>query len=247
MNLARVTLANVPLAERERMVAAGELSPVALVTPFSTLDKYPPEFRDAPVDASIPTLSEARKQNGDPNYNHAAYIAISRAYLRDDLHVLRRHPGAFLKGHVLAWLLYFQSTSEYNLLADARRVRPMTRLYDTLVYLQLPGLELQGLPVNLGLLLGLPFLVGFGLWRGLRARRLEEREGPSPLTVPQRGLLLFLCANILFVGVVGNLLDVGENNRFRFVTDPLSLVLFALALQQTAWLLRRRAPRASPA
>ncbi len=44
----------------------------------------------------------------------------------------------------------------------------------------------------------------------------------------QRLWVLFLCFNIGYVAFVGNLLEVGENNRFRFTTDPMTVVLLGL-------------------
>jgi len=44
--------------------------------------------------------------------------------------------------------------------------------------------------------------------------------------------------------VVGNSLELGENNRFRFETDPLSVCLLGLSLQGALDRLRRRAGRA---
>jgi len=35
------------------------------------------------------------------------------------------------------------------------------------------------------------------------------------------------------VALVGNLLELGENNRFRFETDPLSLCLLGLLLDRS--------------
>ena len=40
--------------------------------------------------------------------------------------------------------------------------------------------------------------------------------------------------------MIGNSLELGENNRFRFETDPLSLCLLGLALQYAIAAVRRR-------
>lgn len=44
-----------------------------------------------------------------------------------------------------------------------------------------------------------------------------------------------------WVALVGNSLDVGENNRFRFATDPLSLSLFGLLVEHLRAYYRRGA------
>jgi hypothetical protein len=57
--------------------------------------------------------------------------------------------------------------------------------------------------------------------------------GGRALDRPQRVVLGFLCFNIAYVALVGNLLELGENNRFRFETDPLSLCLLGLLLERS--------------
>jgi hypothetical protein len=95
------------------------------------------------------------------------------------------------------------------------------------------------------LLVGLPALMLFGLRRVFVSRREEPLVDSSR---KQRLLILYLCFNVGYVAVVGNFLESGENNRFRFATDPLSLVLFGLALETLAtrfsrWRLRPMAER----
>ncbi|MDP9419722.1 MAG: hypothetical protein M3P53_06190, partial [Actinomycetota bacterium] len=62
-------------------------------------------------------------------------------------------------------------------------------------------------------------------------------SGPSSL------LLAFLWSTVAYVAVVSNLVEIGENDRFRLYTDPLVLVLVA-ALAVT-WRARRRRPTAT--
>jgi len=47
----------------------------------------------------------------------------------------------------------------------------------------------------------------------------------NQLTEPENLLVLFMIYNIFFVSLVGNLMDIGENNRFRFTIDPFILIL----------------------
>jgi len=56
--------------------------------------------------------------------------------------------------------------------------------------------------------------------------------GGDPAGAPERILALYLCFNIAWVALVGNSHEVGENERFRFVTDPLSVALLGVALQR---------------
>jgi hypothetical protein len=47
----------------------------------------------------------------------------------------------------------------------------------------------------------------------------------------ERIVVGYLCFNVAWVALVGNFLELGENNRFRFETDPLSLVLLAVLIR----------------
>jgi hypothetical protein len=236
MNVARITVRRLPREARERLIAARILSPVARVRPFAPLDAYPPAYAQATSDTGIACLREALKSTGQPNLNHLAYVAISEQYLRDSLAVVRHEPRAYLRGMAEAWLDYGSSTSDSSFLApNSDRARLPGEVYDRVVYGRSPGLVLQrgdaSYRVYWGLVLALPMAWLFGLRIALSRR--QEASG-------FRILVLYLCFNIAWVAVVGNSMEVGENNRFRFTTDPLTLALLALMLCR-AWESARRA------
>jgi len=233
MNLWGVVSRNVPLAERQAWVAAGEVSPLALIDRFAPLDQYPSQFRGPALYAGVPAVSQLYKSTGAVNYNHIGYLAVSDQYLRDALAVALHRPRFYLLGVAKGWFHYFRSSSDYLFLeANRKRIALLNALYDYLFYGKLPFdlSKVPGLPLNEGdarhaylfLLIGLPMLVGFGLravWRGEPARRT---------------VIAYLCFAIMYVAFTGNLLEVGENNRFRFMTDPLYVVLLGLLLQAVA-------------
>ena len=68
---------------------------------------------------------------------------------------------------------------------------------------------------------------------------LQVEQRGRGLDWGQRVLIVYLCFNIVYVAVVGNLFEMGESNRFRFVTDPLHLVLLGLFVHRVV------APRVS--
>jgi hypothetical protein len=80
----------------------------------------------------------------------------------------------------------------------------------------------------------------FALAVGLVATVRGLRPGaPAPTVAVAYALL-----TIFYVGVVGNLAEVGENYRFRFVVDPLAVALVAFGVRA---LVRRRRVSASGA
>jgi hypothetical protein len=143
-----------------------------------------------------------------------------------------------------AWSIYFRGPGELRFLGaeNLGAVQPASDLYDTLFFLRRPrpgtGENARAPARYWGLIVGLPVIFAFGLAAAFGrgpGRRLDRS---------QRLLAGFLCFNIAYVAVVGNSLELGENNRFRFETDPLSVCLLGLSLQGGLDRLRRRGERA---
>ena len=44
------------------------------------------------------------------------------------------------------------------------------------------------------------------------------------------GTILFIISNIIFVTLCANLLEVGENNRFRYMIEPYICIILALII-----------------
>jgi hypothetical protein len=230
MNLARLTTDKLPPVEVQRLVAAGTLSPASLVPAFSRR-MYPRSYFEGLPPSRVRALYWEEKTTGWANFNHAAYIRISDDLRRDAGWVLRHRPRTYLSSVREAWGIYFRSPADLRFLGaeNIGVLRPASDVYDALFFGRWPwpGRERDARAPSRywGLILGLPVVFGVGLASALGrgpGRRLDR---------PQRRLVGFLCFNITFVAVVGNFLELGENNRFRFETDPLSLCLLGLALQ----------------
>jgi hypothetical protein len=243
MSLGHLTIDPLPRTEAERLVAAGTLSPASARPAFSRARVYQGAYFDPPPATRVRALYWEEKTTGAPNYNHAAYIRISEDLLRDSLWVLRHRPGVYLGSVREAWSIYFRGPGELRFLGaeNIDAIRPASDFYDAVFFLRRPGpgagAEASASARYWGLILGLPVLFGFGLAATL-GRGPGRRLDRSP-----RLLAGFLCFNIAYVALVGNSLELGENNRFRFETDPLSVCLLGLSLQGALDRLRRRAGR----
>ena len=226
MNLARMTTERLPVEERLRLVAAGRLSPVSLAPAFSPIEVYGADFVGSPGYEQVVALHQVRRSTGFRNYNHLGYVAVSDRYLGDAIEVVRHHPGAYLGAVRAAWLQYLRPSHDFYLLRSLPSVGVISRLYDSLVYGRISlGMlrDEEGPEVYLGLLAGIPLVVGFGLW--LAWTGLAARGAPDPAG---RTAIAYACFIVLYVALVGNSFEVGENNRFRFVTEPLCFVLAGL-------------------
>lgn len=245
MNLWTMTARNLPEDERQALVMQGRLSELSMIDRFADLEAYPAEYAQPQQYEGVPAVSASKRSTGYTNYNHLAYIRISDVYLQDALYVLRHRPSTFLIGILRSWYSYFRSSSDYVFLETNReRISGMNTLYDAVFYGKLPFdlislrrflpiyTDIPGRYLYLLLLIGLPALVLYGVKLGLSSPSTRRR-----LDRNQRIVILYICFNIFYVAFVGNALETGENNRFRFMTDPLYLVLLGLAIEH---LLARR-------
>ncbi len=228
MNLARLTARGVPLAERQALAATGQISAVSVVGPFRPLADYPKELATPGRFADIPALAQPQKQDGRPNFNHIAYIGIADAMAQDALVLLRLHPQVYALAHATAWLHYFRPASSYVELAPQRAVLgPYLTWWNRLVL----G-ECQDVFVFLLLGVVLALLAGVRLARAKGG--LEPRE---------RAVAWLMLATVLWVTLVGNLLETGENFRFRATIDPFLLVWLGMTWTARPKLRSRRGLR----
>ena len=235
MNLARASVMWLPPETRGEWIAAGRLSSASRVPPFDPVENYTERVPVPAAYRAVPALNQTVKSTGEVNFNHYSYLAISRDSLHDSLIVMKSRPQTYLlHGVAPAWAIYFTPASNYAVLNSRNKIGPMLSLYNNAVYGAIPFLNLPDYTPHLFLLLGLPALFCYGMWTAVSARP------PAPnVSGAQKRLLLYLCLNILYVAVVGNAVERGENNRFRFVTDSFSIAIFGMAAQQGWNALRR--------
>jgi hypothetical protein len=251
MNLAKLTTFPLSPEERTSLVQEGRVSPLALIVPFSPLDRFPAEYR-RPAGPDVPVLQRERKANGRVNYHHLGYVRVSMTYLADGLTLMKEFPGRYLGNVGRAWLHYLMPPTEYRFLRwNRRRILELDRIFSMTFYgadprhwrPQLRRLRDRATVRELVRRCSWLWLVcgSFSLVYGiLRAVRTPWRETGS---LPERLTLLFVALQIVFVAVVGNALDLGENNRFRMMTDPLLFVLMTVAVSRLANRVRCRLGR----
>ena len=220
MNLARLTTEALDRAEGERLAAAGTLSPASVIPAFSRPQAYPRAYFASAPPSRVRALSWEEKTTGAANFNHLAYIAISDDLAGDARWVIRHRPGVYLSSVAQAWGVYLRASSDLRFLgiANIAALRPALDVYDV-------ALGGWGTPPRYwALIVGLPLVFALGI-----AGALGRGPGRG-LDRPPRMLLWFLCFNIAYVALVGNFVELGENNRFRFETDPFSVCLLGLTV-----------------
>ena len=227
-NLYRVLTKRLDREELKRLVQQGELSELALLPPYS-LPVTKPELFRGHEPTGVPQLDRPRKSTGGANVGHEEYRQICREYQDDAVAVLRRHPGLLAKGIGEGLLIYFRPSADYEYFTQANRssVRHPDRVFDLVVMGQArsaPGGDPVENPPGFSEVGW--FLIGaYLLGAALGARFLWRARRHGDLSSANAGTVAFILFTVLWVTAVGNVLEVGENNRFRFTVDGLMLAL----------------------
>jgi hypothetical protein len=232
MNLAQVAYWAFPDSTRDSLIADGTLSPTAAIPAFGALDDYP-RFVARTRRDTVPVLGRARKTSGDPNFNNRAYIAVSNQYLRDSLHLIEARPSIYLHG-VSAGVKRFFQPSSADLFVEGNRakIRSWDRLFNAVVLWRTPYL------FHAGLSLFLAWLAAAAYGLALLLRLLRKRTRADARLV----LLVYVWLTWAYVTAVVTLGEVSENQRVRFILDPLTLALVAAAGADLVRALRLRLP-----
>jgi hypothetical protein len=219
--------------EREDLVRAEKLSPFAALPLFSAIHMPQPGL------TGIPALDRGRKSGDGPNCNSLEYLHIARAETADAFSIIRNRPEAYTRGVARAIKNYFEPASADLPFLQSEGIWSWCKLYEAL--LEPPGLpqlaldprtDLIGLTLlrpgeeapSTVLLIALPAFALFALVSVVRAWRNERLRKPEDIT------LLFILLSILYLTPLGTIVTFGENNRYRYILDPLYVVLFGLFL-----------------
>jgi hypothetical protein len=222
--LARAAVVSLPLAERRELVSEGKLHSVSLVKPLSPLPAYEAVGIKPAPPTGVPMLDEPSGPSFPRNLENRTFIEISRLYLRDDLWIIEHRPGAYLRSVAHGYADFFAPpTISAGGIGNEGKIGAYDRWFSRIVYGRLgPGKD------GLFLIAGYVFAVLVGAWIAIR----KLRPGADAATVT----ISFALLSILYLGLLGNFAELGENYRFRLVLDPLALSLIAVGIQ----LLRRR-------
>ena len=226
MNLSNSTTFRLSEKERVHMVKTGELSKFAKYFPFRNPEVYLKLLPDTPT-TGIPILDLVETSNGQLNHHHLSYIEASKYYLHDALHVIRIRPLIYLRSIEQSLYIFFHSASDYDFIGINRvRIKTFDLWWNRIFFGQWQNNENSGERMismsilNVSWWILIAFLTAFFGSLGYLWKNRKLIGSPKYL------LVIFMSINILFVALTGNLMDIGENNRFRYVIDPYIFLLF---------------------
>jgi hypothetical protein len=192
-----------------------------------------------------PELDNITKTSGDPNWNSLAMLNMEQAREHDLKFLLRHDRSEYITSVELALVDYFDPTSKYMTLGfqhqgainQYKLLAPVDRVLDTVCCRPfgrpLPPSKVSGTGKKLLNAMRSPCL-GVLLLVFLSATclvSLPRREfwRNSELQKAVAATLLF---TIAYMSVVVNLVEVGENMRFRFEIQSLLFIVAALFIEQ---------------
>jgi hypothetical protein len=243
MNLAHMLFPGTP-AELRADVAAGHISGQALIVPFKPLSVY-----RAPLPRTgVPALDRPTDANGATNWNNEAWIAISRQYRHDALVFVRRHSAFYLRVVGRGYVRTFIAAADYHELKSNR-----SHIHGAV---RVEGLALGQVssfvwgsgpqhPDNVAWLIVLQYLAvavaGFAVVIRAVRRRGKRRD-------TRDAVLVLIAATTIYSVGASNLLDFGDNMRFRFGTDPIvcAMSVTVACLAWSRWQGRPSGARTSP-
>jgi len=247
-NLQRGVVGPMPETAVDEAIAAGDVSELAAVPPWQSLDVYAPWVGTCRPGSSAPALANPTKTVGAveiANFNDECYLPLYRTARHDALTMIRREPGRYLADRVVALAISHDYTplghdgGGTSFLGEALPSTSwMDRLYSVLMVRLGIDVDASGwnasifgdtlhLHLALPLLLATSIVLGRAILAAVRCWRGRAQ--------PDRREVLWLVSGITvaFVIVGGDLVELGENSRFRSMLDPLLFGLVAVAVTDT--------------
>lgn len=210
MGFAKLVLRAYSKDKIKKLVSEGKISQLSLIDPFSPLDKYPLEFQKSPK-TGIPLLDQATKSTGFINFNDLRYIRISNQYLKDSIVLIASNPNGYLRKLVDVYANYSYPASDIHLVKEnAKPIKLYEGLYNLIVY-----------GGGLYIAFGFPLFIYFSL----------KYVFQNKIKSPKRTVFMFMFFVVMYVFIIGNLFEIDENHRYRFITEPFILAVVGLLVE----------------
>lgn len=234
MNLAKMTF-TVPRETIKQHITQGEITEIALIKPFRSLKVYN-KFTNIDTVTGIPVLDAPYKSTRFPNYNHISYVSISQQYRDAAMFLITRHPAYYGLSVSKAVYAYLRPTCDSVIFRgnNRKRLHGYIHFYETYLlgnvlthiwqtkYTSELG---QSRVVHINFLyVFLPILYIWSIIIAIRPHKADICDKAGA------GLMQYIAFNLFYVTAIGNLIEVSENMRFRFLLVPFTYILLATLL-----------------
>lgn len=216
MNLSRITVFQVPTTEREELIKNGLISEVSLLPPFPQYDDVRNLKTIKKDSIGVEIADQTTKPSGGTNFNNLIYLEISKVAFNDSKFIIENYPQYYLQGVKKAFQIYFKPPSNYGLInKNLLQINSYNNFFNALIY----GASKSDTLGYFTVMLTIFVILGTSIF--LFKENISNKD---------KIILAFMLFNIIYVIMVGNFFEVGENNRFRYYTEIFSYVLFAYLL-----------------
>ncbi len=244
MNISRITTLMLPEDERILLTAQGKISELSLIRPFSGIWVYRDKgYKPKSEKTYKPVLDQEYYPSGGNNYNNIEYPKLSKQYFKDAVYIVLHCPHVYLKGLSRSFRNYFFPTSDWfamfwQLRGNREKILYLEKFYNFVIFGQFFNLndpvfqkeyqyeEYSQYFAKIGFFI----LIGFWIAVYYCIRQMLHAFIKKPANMASALILLFFLINIAYVTIIGNFLEVGENQRFRFNIDPFILTIICLLL-----------------
>jgi hypothetical protein len=238
-----------PEGEANRLIDDGTLTGLATYPVFLPREKYASQTKPcSPAHPDVPVLADENKHNGFTNFNNECYVPITAEALHNALAAGRARPASAARAVAGSFEIWAESSSQYAFVYDNRtKIDSIDTPYRQVILLDVawdPPVHTRGgwwIPIgtpggrwriSLTIILATVIAAVAGIRGGWRV--LRRRATPIDTALAVMGF------TVVTLTLVGNIFEIGENNRFRFMVEPITLaagVWFATGLCR---LVRRR-------
>lgn len=219
LNLSRITVHHLDNSIKLNLIKKGQLSELSAFAPFThynDLDSSVIKYFSHKTGISV--LDQTVKPNGRANFNNYGYLIISKKMLADDLYVVKNYPQIYFSGIAKAFIKYFDTPTNYKLIGVNKfRINSYNKIFDAFIY----GASMNTKTGYTSFVV-LPIIIILGFFLFIKTKT----------NYVLKCFIGFALLNILYVMFVGNFLEYGENNRFRYYTEIFSVLLFGIILSE---------------
>lgn len=231
MNLQRAVI---PVLDRDDLVQMrnrGEVSEIAMIGPFGKYDLYKDAVAPCAPKRTHRALSEPSRTTDEwsPNFNYECYLPIFGQAGKDAWAVIRAHPRVWVEGRL--WSL--RSMDSVSVAPSTSRSLVMRTLDTAYSWMRLDfggvlstkgwGTPIYGqltAPVDFALVLVPLYLLAIAAGFVPLVRRVRGRPVPAMSLA-----LVGTSFTVVFTIIVGAVAELGEQSRFRTMTDPVATVV----------------------
>jgi hypothetical protein len=199
-------------------------SELGSIGPFKPLSAYPAAMMSSNPFPQVVALNSEFKGKKYINFNHHAYIDVSRQFKWDVINQIQEEPGAYASVVGKAFIAYFNPSTHAPFVDKNFAVMNNYAQAMTLDFSTWKRYDRKAFSATAALPALVIYIIVFALIIVHGQRWL--------LSPPTRIVVLFLSFMVAYGMLVGNLFEYGENNRFRFETHTCFLIVAALVIDR---------------